>query len=112
MKAVIVLVALCIVQFLGGITENNFRSSYFHVLPEHRLMSHVITTTNIDSELSCAHKCLSFDGCKSGNFKTSGEKHENCELSTRGLLSEARDPDLVHDNEFVLMYLENVSHCT
>ena len=110
MKIVLPLAALSVVTFLGGIrAEDNFRFSYFNIQSERRLVGHVIKKFTTDSELSCAHKCLAFDGCKSGNFRTSENKHENCELSSRGPLSQTHDPDLVHDEEFVFIFLENVS---
>ena len=49
------------------------------------------------------------NGCKSGNFRTSKNKHENCELSSRGMLSLTYDPDLFHNKEFVFISLEKVS---
>ena len=113
MRIALSLAALCTVQLFGKTrAEDNFRSSCFNIKSKRRLVGHVIATTTADSEISCAHKCLTLDGCKSGNFRTSVNKQENCELSSRGLLSRTHDPDLGQDDEFVFIYFKNVSYLT
>ena len=110
MRIVLTLAALSLVKFLGGIrAEDNLRYGYFSIQSEHRLVGHVIKKTTAESQLSCAHKCLALDGCKSGNFRISEIKHENCDLSSRCPLSQTYDPDLVHDEKFVFIFIETVS---
>ena len=109
MRSILAVLALCVVKCVGGIKEGNFRSSFFNTLPEHRLTGHVFKTITAGSQLSCAQKCLAHDACKSCNFRTSGERHSTCELSSRGPLPQTHDPDLAHDKEFVLIYVENVN---
>ena len=109
MKTILAMFALCVVQYVGGIREDSFRSSFFSILPKLRLTGHVIKTTTAGSQISCAHKCLAHKACKSCNFMTSREHHKNCELSSRGLLSQTFDPDLVHGEEYDFIYVENVN---
>ena len=111
MKTIFALAVFCTVLFFGGSkVEGIFQSSYYNIRSEHRLAGHVIKTTITHSELACAHKCLALDGCKSSNFRTNENKHDNCELNSRGLLSQIFDPDLIHDEGFVFISHENVSY--
>ena len=109
MRKILALLALCFAQYVGGIREGNFRSNFFKTLPKHRMTGHVIKTVTASSQLLCAQKCLAHDACKSCNFRTSGDHYKICELNSRGLLSQAHDPDLAHDEVFLFIYVENVS---
>ena len=98
-----------LIHFLGGIREENMRSSYFNMMPHHRLTGHLITTTTADTELTCAHKCLRNEQCKSCNFQAIPLKIGICELNSKTLRSQTYDAALIYDENFVFISLENVS---
>ena len=109
MKTILAMFTLCVVQYVEGIRDENSQSRFFNTLPKHRLTGHVFKTTTAGSQLSCAHKCLAHETCKSCNFRTSGVHHKNCELSLQGLLSVTNVPDLAHAEWFYFINAENVS---
>ena len=78
-------------------------------MPHHRLTGHLITTTTADSELTCAHKCLRNEQCKSCNFQAIPQKTGICELNSKTLRSQTYDPALIYDENFVFISMENVS---
>ena len=109
MRTLLSLAFVCLIHFLGGIRDENTRSSYFNMLPHHRLTGHLITTTAADTELTCAHKCLSNEQCKSCNFQSIPQKIGICELNSKTLRSKTYDPALIPDENFVFISLQNVS---
>ena len=100
---------VCLIHFVEGIREENTRSSYFNMMPSHRLTGHMITTTTADTELTCSHKCLSNEQCRSCNFKAIPQKVGICELNSQTLISQTHDPALIFDADFVFISLEDVS---
>ena len=110
MKRILLYLAfVCHIHFVRGVRDENTRSSYFNMMRHHRLTGHLITTTTADTELTCAHKCLRNEKCKSCNFKAIPNKIGICELNSRTLLSQTHDPALIHDAHFVFVSLEDVS---
>ena len=109
MRTLLSLTFVCLIHFLEGIRDENMRSSYFNIMPRHRLTGHLITTTTADSELTCAHKCLRNEQCKSCNFQAIPQKIGICQLNSKTLRSQTYDPALIYDENFVFISLENVS---
>ena len=109
MRTLLSLAFACLIHFLGGIGEENMRSSYFNMMPHHRLTGHLITTTTADSELTCSQKCLRNEQCKSCNFQAIPQKNGICQLNSKTLRSQTYDPALIYDENFVFISLENVS---
>ena len=113
MKTAFALVFVWLVQLLAAIREENARSNYFNMMLHHRLVGHLLTTTTADTELTCAHKCLANEKCKSCNFKTFPEQEgvfpSVCELNTQNPVSGTNDTALISDRNFVFISLEDVS---
>ena len=109
MRTLLSLAFICLIHFLGGIRDENMRSSYFNMMPHQRLTGHLITTTTADTELTCALMCLRNEQCKSCNFQTIPLKIGFCELNSKTLRSQTYDPALIYDENFVFISLENVS---
>ena len=70
---------------------------------------HLIATTTADTDLTCPHKCLHNEQCKSCNFQAIPRKTGICELNSKTLRSQTYDPALIYDENFVFISLENVS---
>ena len=108
MRALLSLAFVCLIHFVEGVQEENTRSSYFNMLPHHRLTGQLITTTTADTELTCDRKCLRNEQCKSCNFKAIPQTVGVCELSSRTLISQTHDSALMHVADFVFISLEDV----
>ena len=109
MRTPLSLAFVCLVHLVEGNRHENTRSSYFNMIPQHRLTGHLITTTTADTELACAHKCLRNEQCKSCNFKEIPQKLSFCELNSKPLLSQTHNPALIHDESFLFISLKHVS---
>ena len=109
MRSLLSLAFVCLIHFLGGIRDENMRSSYLNMMPHHRLTGHLITTTTADTELACALMCLRNEECKSCNFQAIPHEIGICELNSKTLRSQTYDPALIYDENFVFISLENVS---
>ena len=81
MRTLLSLAFVFLIHFLGGIPDENMRSSYFNMMPHHRLTGHLITTTTADTELTCAHKYIRNEECKSCNFQAIPQKTGICKLN-------------------------------
>ena len=51
------------------------------MMPHHRLTGHLITTTTADTELTCAHKYIRNEECKTCNFQAIPQKTGICKLN-------------------------------
>ena len=109
MRSLLSLAFVCLIHFLGGIRDENMRSSYLNMMPHHRLTGHLITTTTADTEQACALMCLRNEECKSCNFQAIPHEIGICELNSKTLRSLTYDPALIYDENFVFISLENVS---
>ena len=109
MRTLLSLAFVCLIHFLGGIRDENMRSSYFNMMPHHRLTGHLITTTTAEKELACALMCLRNEECMSCNFQAIPHEIGICELNLKTLRSQTYDPALIYDENFVFVSLENVS---
>ena len=109
MRALLSLAVVCFIHFVEGNRDENTRSSYFKMMPHHRLTGHLITTTTADTELTCSHKCLRNKRCKSCSFRAIPQPGSICELNSRTSLSQSHDPALINDVDFVFISLEDVS---
>ena len=109
MRTLLSLVFVCLIHFLGGIQDENMRSSYCNIMPHHRLTGRLIKTTTAGTELTCALKCLRNEQCKSCSFQAIPQKIGICELNSKTLRSQTYDPALIYDENFAFISLENVS---
>ena len=108
MRTLLSLAFLGLIHFLGGIRDENMGSSYFNMMPHHRLTGSLIITSTADTELTCAHKCLRNEQCKSCNFQAIPHKIGICELNSKALRSRTYDPALIYDENFVFVSWANV----
>ena len=109
MRTLLCLVFVCLILFVEGIRDEKTRSSYFNMMPHHRLTGHLITTTIADTEITCAHKCLHNEQCKSCNFKTIPQIVGVCELNSQTLITQMHGPALIYDANSVFISLKDVS---
>ena len=64
----------------------------FHKSVQKCLASHVMETTQVDSEKKCAFRCAANKSCASINYKTSGLDKGRCELNNK-TVDETDDAD-------------------
>lgn len=77
-------IALTVISLVTAPTSCELVESLVSTRENYLLKGHLMQRLQIPNSLSCAHRCLRNEGCRSFNFKLLSKSQGICELSSKG----------------------------